>query len=59
MCGDYDSVVYAIGRRSNKELTDALKNYSSQLKVYAVGDASIPRTALEAIHEGGLVGAEI
>ncbi|UCG93587.1 MAG: FAD-dependent oxidoreductase, partial [Candidatus Aerophobus sp.] len=42
MCGDYDSVVYAIGRRSNNELNDALKNYSSQLKVYAVGDASLP-----------------
>lgn len=57
--GDYDSVVIAIGRRSNNEIVDALRNCSYPLKVFAVGDASSPRTALEAIHEAALVAAEI
>ena len=57
--GNYDSVVFAIGRRSNNELDNALKNCSFQLKVVTVGDASSPRTALEAIHEAALTAAEI
>ena len=57
--GNYDSVVFAIGRRSNNELDNALKNCSFQLKVFTIGDASSPRTALEAIHEAALTAAEI
>jgi pyruvate/2-oxoglutarate dehydrogenase complex dihydrolipoamide dehydrogenase (E3) component len=55
----YDSLVYAIGRQPNNELKHILEECSLPVKVFTVGDASSPRTALEAIHEAALTAAEI
>lgn len=55
----YDSVVYAVGRKANGELEVIVKKCSLPVKVFTVGDASSPRTALEAIHEAALLAAEI
>jgi hypothetical protein len=55
----YDSVVYAIGRQPENELKVTIERSLSLVKVFTVGDASSPRTALEAIHEAALLAAEI
>jgi len=55
----YDAVVYAIGRQANNELSRRLRESSLPLKVYTIGDAVSPRSALEAIQEAALEGAAI
>lgn len=57
--GDYDSVVYAVGRSPNTKLKDSLVKSGLPVEVFTIGDASSPRSALEAIHEAALVGAAI
>jgi 2,4-dienoyl-CoA reductase-like NADH-dependent reductase (Old Yellow Enzyme family)/thioredoxin reductase len=54
---DYETVVMAVGARSNNELTKALA--SSNLDIYIIGDAVEARSALEAIHEGFDVGCHL
>ena len=48
-CG---TVVLAVGYRPRTELADALKE--AGLDVHVVGDATTPRTVLEAVHDGFL-----
>lgn len=55
----YDSVVLAIGRRSNSELVGSLASCSPSPEVFTIGDALSPRTALEAISEASLAAAHI
>jgi hypothetical protein len=57
--GEYQSIVIATGRRSNNELNVMLESCSLPLQVFTVGDASSPRTALEAIHEAAQLAAII
>ena len=45
-----ETVVVAVGIRSNRELPDALAN--SDIEVHVIGDAVEPRKALDAVHEG-------
>ncbi len=45
-----ETVVVAVGVRSNRELPDALVD--SNLEVHVIGDAVEPRKALDAIYEG-------
>ena len=45
-----ETVVVAVGVRSNRELPDALAD--SDLEVHVIGDAVEPRKALDAIYEG-------
>jgi len=49
-----ETVVLAVGVRSNRELPDALAD--SGLEVHVIGDAAEPRKAVDAIHEGFEVG---
>ncbi len=57
--GDYDAVVYALGRKPDTELKTRIAECFPSLKLFAVGDAQSPRTALEAINEAALISAEI
>jgi len=57
--GDYDSVIYAIGRCSNNKLKSSLKQCALPIEIFTIGDASSPRGALEAIQEAALVSAAI
>ena len=57
--GEYDSVIYATGRRSHTDLSNSLRKRSYTGKIYTIGDAASPRTALEAIHEAALLAIEI
>jgi NADPH-dependent 2,4-dienoyl-CoA reductase/sulfur reductase-like enzyme len=57
--GDYDSVIYAIGRRANDKLKSSLKQCALPIEMFTIGDASSPRSALEAIQEAAIVSAAI
>jgi 2,4-dienoyl-CoA reductase (NADPH2) len=52
-----DTVVLALGVKSENYLAEVLKGKIGE--VYLIGDASKPRTALEAIREGFLTGLQI
>ena len=52
-----ETVVIAIGVRSNRELAEALAE--SDLETYIIGDAVEPRKALDAIHEGFEIGIKV
>jgi 2,4-dienoyl-CoA reductase (NADPH2) len=52
-----DTVVMAVGAKSENRLYEELKTVFPA--VYSAGDASCPRTALEAIREGFDVGSTI
>ncbi len=52
-----DSVVLAVGSRAEDGLAGELEGLVSEL--YVIGDAKGPRKALDAIHEGFLVGLKI
>jgi NADPH-dependent 2,4-dienoyl-CoA reductase/sulfur reductase-like enzyme len=52
-----DSVVLALGLRSNQELLEPLKKHFAE--VHAIGDCLEPRKIYQAIHEGALVGRAI
>ena len=52
-----ETVVIAVGVRSNRTLPDALAE--SDLEIHVIGDAVEPRQALQAIHEGFVVGNEV
>jgi 2,4-dienoyl-CoA reductase (NADPH2) len=52
-----DTVVIAVGSRSNDELCEELKGKVPELLM--VGDSKEPRKALNAIHEGAVIGREI
>jgi 2,4-dienoyl-CoA reductase-like NADH-dependent reductase (Old Yellow Enzyme family)/thioredoxin reductase len=52
-----ETVIVAVGVRSNRELADALEQ--SSLENHVVGDAVQPRKALEAIWEGFEIGLKI
>ncbi len=52
-----ETIVMAVGARSNWELADALQDVP--FEVHVIGDAVRPRKALEAIQEGFRVGLEI
>jgi 2,4-dienoyl-CoA reductase-like NADH-dependent reductase (Old Yellow Enzyme family)/thioredoxin reductase len=56
---DYDSVIYAVGRRSNDELRRKLEQRALPVEMFTIGDAASPRSALEAIQEAALVSAAI
>jgi 2,4-dienoyl-CoA reductase-like NADH-dependent reductase (Old Yellow Enzyme family)/NADPH-dependent 2,4-dienoyl-CoA reductase/sulfur reductase-like enzyme len=45
-----DTVVFAVGTKPKNSLTQELNN--DDFRLFTIGDASEPRTALEAIHEG-------
>jgi len=47
---DVDTVVLAVGSRSERRLADAL--IGTDYRIYAIGDCENPRRTLEAIHEG-------
>ncbi len=57
--GEYDAAIYATGRRSHTALSDGLRKRSYKGKIYTIGDAASPRTALDAIHEAALLAEEI
>jgi len=52
-----ETVVIAVGVRSNRELPDAL--HESDLEIYVIGDAVEPRKALDAVREGFEVGNKV
>lgn len=52
-----ETVVIAVGVRPNRTLPDALAE--SDLEIHVIGDAVEPRQALQAIHEGFVVGNEV
>lgn len=52
-----DSVVIAVGSRSENELADQIQEMVSE--IYIVGDAEKPRNALEAIREGFMAGLRL
>jgi pyruvate/2-oxoglutarate dehydrogenase complex dihydrolipoamide dehydrogenase (E3) component len=56
---NYNALVYAVGRQPNNELQATLQKSALPAEVFTIGDASSPRTALEAIHEAALLAAEI
>ena len=51
-----DTVVLAVGSRSNTDIVDQLQGWH---RIYVIGDAREPRKAMEAIHEGFHVGNTI
>jgi 2,4-dienoyl-CoA reductase-like NADH-dependent reductase (Old Yellow Enzyme family)/thioredoxin reductase len=53
----YETVVMAVGVRSNREVPDALAG--SGLEMHVIGDALEPRKALEAVREGFEVGRRL
>jgi 2,4-dienoyl-CoA reductase-like NADH-dependent reductase (Old Yellow Enzyme family)/thioredoxin reductase len=53
----YETVVMAVGVRSNREVPDALAG--SDLEMHVIGDALEPRKALDAIREGFEVGCRL
>ena len=53
----FDTVVLAVGSQPRNNLLKALKKEIP--KVHIIGDAMKPRNALEAIHEGAVVGRKI
>ncbi|MDO8691655.1 MAG: FAD-dependent oxidoreductase [Dehalococcoidia bacterium] len=55
--GPVDTVVVALGRRIDDYLLKSLRSYPGE--VYDVGDCVEPRSALEAIYEGSLVGRKV
>lgn len=52
-----DTVILAVGSVSKGDLIEELRDVS--MEVHVIGDAMQPRTMLEAIHEGYLVGCKI
>jgi pyruvate/2-oxoglutarate dehydrogenase complex dihydrolipoamide dehydrogenase (E3) component len=52
-----DSVVLALGTKSNKGLFQALETHVQEL--YMIGDCKNPRKIYEAIHEGSLIARKI
>ncbi len=54
-----ETVVMAVGVRSNRELVDELVSNDAPFETYVIGDAAEPRKALEAIQEGFEVGLKI
>jgi NADPH-dependent 2,4-dienoyl-CoA reductase/sulfur reductase-like enzyme len=52
-----DSIVLAVGRRSNKNLSEELENKA--LEIHVIGDCISPRTIRDAIHEGHRIGRTI
>lgn len=52
-----DTVVLAVGSRSNTDIVDQLQGVAPE--IYVIGDAREPRKAMEAIHEGFHVGNTI
>lgn len=52
-----DSVIIAVGSRSENQIYEELKDKFPE--VYLIGDASSPRTALEAVREGFDIGSSI
>jgi len=52
-----ETIIIAVGARSNRTLPDALAG--SELELYVIGDAVEPRKALEAIQEGFDVGNRV
>jgi 2,4-dienoyl-CoA reductase (NADPH2) len=52
-----DSVVLAVGSKSNKSLAEAIREKISE--IYEIGDCVEPRKALQAIHEGWDVALKI
>jgi 2,4-dienoyl-CoA reductase-like NADH-dependent reductase (Old Yellow Enzyme family)/thioredoxin reductase len=57
--GDYDAVVYALGRKPDRELQERITDRFPALEIFTVGDAQRPRTAMEAIQQSALLAAEI
>jgi 2,4-dienoyl-CoA reductase-like NADH-dependent reductase (Old Yellow Enzyme family)/thioredoxin reductase len=53
----FDSVILAVGSRPNDSLVELLRGKVEE--IYVIGDASKPRKAIDAIHEGALVGRRI
>ena len=57
--GDYDAVVYALGRKPDRELQNRLADRFPSMEIFTVGDAQRPRTAMEAIQQAALLAVEI
>lgn len=57
--GGYDAVVYALGRKPDRELQERLAERFPSLRIFTIGDARQPRTAVEAIQQAALLAAEI
>jgi NADH dehydrogenase FAD-containing subunit len=57
--GDYDAVVYALGRQPNTGLKEGIVERFPPLRLLTIGDAQCPHTALEAIRQAALISAEI
>jgi 2,4-dienoyl-CoA reductase-like NADH-dependent reductase (Old Yellow Enzyme family)/thioredoxin reductase len=53
----FESVVLAVGSRSNNSLFELLKKKVEE--IYVIGDALKPRKAIDAIHEGAFAGRRI
>jgi pyruvate/2-oxoglutarate dehydrogenase complex dihydrolipoamide dehydrogenase (E3) component len=54
---DVDTVVLAVGARSNLEMVDQLKDLDAE--VHAIGDCLEPGFAIDAIYQGAKIGREI
>jgi pyruvate/2-oxoglutarate dehydrogenase complex dihydrolipoamide dehydrogenase (E3) component len=53
----FDSVILAVGSQPNNSLVDLLREKIGE--IYVIGDALKPRKAIDAIHEGAMVGRRI
>ncbi len=56
--GDYDSVVHCL-RRPNDEVAKAAKRCSFPVRLFTIGDAVAPRTAMEAIRDAAMLAAQV
>ncbi|MFC1913831.1 FAD-dependent oxidoreductase [Chloroflexota bacterium] len=54
-----DSVVLAVGYRSEKKLAEQLRGVIPEMMLHMVGDCVKPRSALEAVNEGAEIGRQI
>ncbi len=54
-----DVIIAAVGNRTNDGLSQQLADNFDNLDIHVIGDASAPRTILEAIREGRIAGRSI
>lgn len=53
----FDNIVLAIGVKSYQIFSETLKNHLTEL--YIIGDAVLPRKAIDAIHEGACIATQL
>ncbi|MBI4595019.1 MAG: hypothetical protein HY730_01405 [Candidatus Tectomicrobia bacterium] len=56
---EFDTILIALGRTSNRRLIQAINDKWPGLETYEVGDCRQPRNIMAAIHEGYRAGRQI